>query len=67
MILGSGKNDNDKAHFLNSLFFLVSIDEFEETMIDRLTSSEHFDFDELRRSDRTIYSSQKKRGSANKK
>lgn len=41
------KNDNHKAHFLNSLFFLVSIDEFEETMIDRLTSSEHFDFDEF--------------------
>lgn len=41
------KNENQQAHYLNSLFFLVSIDEFEETMVERLTSSERFDFDEF--------------------
>ncbi|MFF5995836.1 oligoribonuclease [Lysinibacillus sp. KU-BSD001] len=41
------KNDNHQAHLLNSLFFLVSIDEFEETMIERLRTKEHFDFDEF--------------------
>nr|WP_106781253.1 oligoribonuclease [Lysinibacillus timonensis] len=41
------KNENHKAHSLNSLFFLVSIDEFEETMIERLQNNEHFDFDEF--------------------
>lgn len=40
-------NDNQKAHLLNSLFFLVSIDEFEETMIERLSNHESFDFDEF--------------------
>ncbi|WP_156288583.1 DHH family phosphoesterase [Oceanobacillus salinisoli] len=41
------KNENEKAQRLNALFFLVSIDEFEETMIKRLQSSEHFYFDEF--------------------
>ena len=41
------KNENQKAHSLNSLFYLVSIDEFEETMIERLSSLEHFDFDDF--------------------
>lgn len=41
------KNENHKAHSLNSLFFLVSIDEFEEKMIERLSYSDHFDFDEF--------------------
>ncbi len=41
------KNENHKAHSLNSLFYLVSIDEFEETMLDRLQTSDHFDFDEF--------------------
>lgn len=41
------KNENHQAHSLNSLFFLVSIDDFEEKMIDRLQTSEHFVFDEL--------------------
>lgn len=41
------KNENQQAHYLNSLFFLVSIDEFVETMVERLTSSERFDFDEF--------------------
>ncbi|RDW15906.1 DHH family phosphoesterase [Oceanobacillus chungangensis] len=41
------KNDNQKARQLNALFFLTSIDEFEETMINRLTNSEHFYFDEF--------------------
>lgn len=41
------KNENRQAHNLNSLFFLVSVDEFEETMLERLSSSESFDFDEF--------------------
>ena len=41
------KNENQKAHSLNSLFYLVSIDDFEETMIERLSSTSHFDFDEF--------------------
>ena len=41
------KNENHKAHSLNSLFYLVSIDEFEETMLERLQKSDHFDFDEF--------------------
>lgn len=40
-------NNNQKAHLLNSLFFLVSIDEFEETMIERLSKGDSFDFDEF--------------------
>ncbi|TQR15447.1 DHH family phosphoesterase [Psychrobacillus soli] len=41
------KNENHQAHSLNSLFYLVSIEDFEEKMIDRLLTSEHFDFDEF--------------------
>lgn len=41
------KNDNQEAHRLNALFFLVSIDEFEEKMVERLKNSEHFFFDEF--------------------
>ncbi|MGE8205643.1 DHH family phosphoesterase [Heyndrickxia sp. NPDC080065] len=41
------KNDNYQAQRLNALFFLVSIDEFEEKMINRLMTSEHFHFDEI--------------------
>ena len=41
------KNENHQAHRLNTLFFLVSIDEFEEKMIDRLQNSDHFEFDEF--------------------
>lgn len=41
------KNENLQAHRLNSLFFLVSIEEFEEKMMDRLSTSQHFDFDEF--------------------
>lgn len=41
------KNNNHEAHRLNALFFLVSIDEFEEKMIHRLKTSEHFQFDEF--------------------
>ncbi|KGR79245.1 DHH family phosphoesterase [Ureibacillus manganicus] len=41
------KNENHKAHSLNSLFYLVSIDEFEETMLERLQTSDRFDFDEF--------------------
>ncbi|MEN2767381.1 DHH family phosphoesterase [Ornithinibacillus xuwenensis] len=41
------KNDNQQAHRLNALFFLVSIDEFEEKMLERLQDNEHFYFDEF--------------------
>lgn len=41
------KNENFKAQRLNSLFFLISIDEFEETMLNRLQTSEYFYFDEF--------------------
>ncbi|MBS4204159.1 DHH family phosphoesterase [Lederbergia citrea] len=41
------KNDNHEAGRLNALFFLVSIEEFEEKMIDRLKTSDHFSFDEF--------------------
>lgn len=41
------KNNNEKAQRLNSLFFLVSIEEFEEVMLERLQSNEHFFFDEF--------------------
>jgi uncharacterized protein len=41
------KNENQEAQRLNALFFLVSIDEFEEKMIARLQSSDHFYFDEF--------------------
>ena len=41
------KNENHQAHSLNALFFLVSMEEFEEKMMERLRSSEHFDFDEF--------------------
>lgn len=41
------KNGNYQAQRLNALFFLVSIEEFEEKMLDRLKSQPHFDFDEF--------------------
>lgn len=41
------KNENEQAKKLNSLFYLISIDEFEEKMIERLQGNEHFDFDEF--------------------
>ncbi|OLN22548.1 oligoribonuclease [Domibacillus antri] len=41
------KHDNQKAQRLNALFFLVSIDEFEEKMMNRLKTSNHFFFDEF--------------------
>jgi len=41
------KNGNYQAQRLNALFFLVSIEEFEEKMLDRLKSQSHFDFDEF--------------------
>ncbi|MFQ6391641.1 DHH family phosphoesterase [Priestia aryabhattai] len=41
------KNNNQEAHRLNALFFLVSIDEFEEKMVNRLQNSDHFFFDEF--------------------
>jgi len=41
------KNDNHHAQRLNALFFLISIEEFEEKMITRLKTSDHFQFDEF--------------------
>ncbi|CAM3279867.1 oligoribonuclease [Filibacter tadaridae] len=41
------KNDNQSARRLNALFYLISIEEFEEKMISRLKSSDHFHFDEF--------------------
>jgi len=41
------KNENHQAHRLNALFFLVSIEEFEEKMITRLKTSDRFDFSEF--------------------
>ncbi|WP_419887363.1 DHH family phosphoesterase [Neobacillus niacini] len=41
------KNENQDAQRLNALFFLISIDEFEEKMIHRLKNSDHFHFDEF--------------------
>jgi len=41
------RNENWAAQRLNALFFLVSIDEFEEKMIERLKGSDHFEFDEF--------------------
>lgn len=41
------KNDNQQAQRLNALFFLVSIDEFEKKMLERLKSFDHFQFDDF--------------------
>ncbi|MFC4560094.1 DHH family phosphoesterase [Virgibacillus kekensis] len=41
------KNDNQQAQRLNALFYLISIDEFEEKMIERLKQSDRFYFDEF--------------------
>jgi uncharacterized protein len=40
-------NNNHQAKRLNDLFFLLSIDEFEEKMVRRLQEQEHFEFDEF--------------------
>jgi uncharacterized protein len=40
-------NQNLKAKRLNDLFFLLSLDEFEEKMIKRLGEQKQFDFDEF--------------------
>lgn len=41
------KNENERAHRLNSLLYLTSIDEFEERMVERLQGGERFTFDEF--------------------
>ncbi|WP_332633394.1 DHH family phosphoesterase [Halalkalibacter flavus] len=41
------KNNVLKAKRLNDLFFMISIDEFEERMVNRLQESETFSFDEF--------------------
>lgn len=40
-------NNNQKAKRLNDLFYMVSIDEFEEKMVNRLQEQEQFEFDEF--------------------
>ncbi|MDQ0155713.1 DHH family phosphoesterase [Robertmurraya andreesenii] len=40
-------NNNQQAQRLNALFFLVSIEEFEEKMLERLKTEEHFHFDDF--------------------
>ena len=41
------KNENYQAQRLNSLFYLLTIEEFEEKIIDRLRTSDYFSFDEF--------------------
>ncbi|MBT2689472.1 oligoribonuclease [Bacillus sp. ISL-47] len=41
------QNENIKAKNLNDLFFMVSIDEFEEKMTERILNAKHFDFDDF--------------------
>ncbi|MRX71498.1 oligoribonuclease [Bacillus lacus] len=41
------KNENRAAKRLNDLFYLISIDEFEEKMVSRLSSEESFFFDDF--------------------
>lgn len=39
--------ENYKAKNLNDLFFMVSIDDFEERIVQRLQSGDHFEFDDF--------------------
>ncbi|MBN8201331.1 DHH family phosphoesterase [Bacillus sp. NTK034] len=41
------QNENIKAKNLNDLFFMVSIEEFEEKMTERIINSDHFKFDDF--------------------
>lgn len=41
------RNKNLKAKKLNDLLYMISIDDFEERMLQKLTSSERFDFDDF--------------------
>jgi oligoribonuclease NrnB/cAMP/cGMP phosphodiesterase (DHH superfamily) len=41
------RNNNQQARRLNALFYLISIDEFEEKMIQRLQLEDFFSFDEF--------------------
>lgn len=41
------KNNNQQAQRLNALFFLITIEEFEEKMLARLATEEHFRFDDF--------------------
>lgn len=41
------KNNNSQAQRLNALFFLLSIEEFEEKMLHRLKTEAHFYFDDF--------------------
>lgn len=40
-------NNNIKAKQLNDLFFMGSIDEFENKMVERINNTNHFEFDEF--------------------
>jgi len=41
------ENENVSAQRLNALFYLISIEEFEEKMLTRLKTNEHFSFDQF--------------------
>lgn len=41
------KNENAHAQRLNALFYLISIEEFEDKMLNRLKTNEHFSFDQF--------------------
>jgi len=41
------KNENAHAQRLNALFYLITIEEFEDKMLNRLMTDEHFRFDEF--------------------
>lgn len=41
------KNENAHAQRLNALFYLITIEEFEEKMLSRLMADDHFRFDEF--------------------
>ena len=41
------KNENAHAQRLNALFYLITIEEFEDKMLNRLMTDEHFSFDEF--------------------
>ena len=41
------KNENAHAQRLNALFYLITIEEFEEKMLSRLMTDDHFRFDEF--------------------
>ena len=45
--MGMGKEREPSGPFPKLLFYLISIEEFEEKIMERLRTSDHFDFDEF--------------------